>query len=115
MFCQVGGNAVSTGRVSVRSFKMTGNAAGTRGVVGGKERDVTMMLEEMFGHKPRHNACDWLMGMSVGVAVGMMGALLVQSSGGGKVKRTAHKMAKDAEHAVAQLDKMVTDFTEHKK
>jgi hypothetical protein len=114
MFCQAGGNAVSTGRVSVRSFKMTGNAAGTRGVVGGKERDVTMMLEEMFGHKPHHNACDWLMGMSVGVAVGMMGALLVQS-GGGKVKRTAHKMTKGAEHAVAQLDKMVTDFTEHKK
>jgi gas vesicle protein len=73
-----------------------------------------MMLEELFGHKPRHNTCDWLMGMFVGVAVGMAGALLVQSNGC-KMKRTAHKMAKGAEHAVAQLDKMVNDFAEHKK
>jgi gas vesicle protein len=74
------------------------------------------MLEELFGHKPRHNACDWLMGMAVGVAVGMAGALLMQNGGSGcNMKRTAHKMAKGAEHAVEQLDKMVTDFTEHRK
>jgi hypothetical protein len=95
---------------------MTDSAAGARGVAPRKERDVTMILEEMFGRKPRHNGCDWLMGMLVGVAVGMAGALLLQNGGSGcNMKRTAHKMAKGAEHAVEQLDKMVTDFTEHRK
>jgi gas vesicle protein len=73
-----------------------------------------MMLEELFARKPRHNASDWLMGMFVGVAVGAMGALLVKGSGC-NMKRTAHKMAKGAEHAVDELDKMVTDFVERKK
>jgi gas vesicle protein len=73
-----------------------------------------MLLEDLFARKPRHCASDWLMGMVVGVAVGAMGAMWMQSKGC-KMKRTAQKMAKGAEQAVAELDKMLTDFVEHKK
>ena len=31
-----------------------------------------------------------------------------------QLRRTARKIAKGAEHAVSQLDKMVGDFVEHK-
>ena len=42
-----------------------------------------------------------LLGMAAGAALGQM-------------RRTARKLAKGAEHAVSQLDKMVDDFVERR-
>ena len=44
----------------------------------------------------------------VGMAVGTMAATQNQR----QVKRTARKLAKGAEHAICQLDKMVDNFVE---
>ena len=49
-----------------------------------------------------------LVGMAAGAAVGTMAATQNQR----QVKRTARKLAKGAEHAICQLDKMVDNFVE---
>lgn len=49
-----------------------------------------------------------LVGMAAGAALGAVGATQNQR----QVKRTARKLAKGAEHAICQLDKMVDNFVE---
>lgn len=52
-----------------------------------------------------------LIGMAAGAALGAAGVMATNTS---QRQRTARKIAKGAEHAVSQLDKMVGDFVEHK-
>ena len=52
-------------------------------------------------------------GMAAGAALGAAGVMATNTSQR-QMRRTARKIAKGAEHAVSQLDKMVGDFVEHK-
>lgn len=52
-----------------------------------------------------------LVGMAAGAALGAAG-VMAASQNQRQVKRTARKLAKGAEHAICQLDQMVTDFVE---
>ena len=52
-----------------------------------------------------------LIGMAA--ALGAAGVMATNTSQR-QMRRTARKIAKGAEHAVSQLDKMVGDFVEHK-
>ena len=54
-----------------------------------------------------------LLGMAAGAALGAAG-MMAMNQNPRKVKRTARKLAKGAEHAVTQLDDMVSDFVERK-
>ena len=54
-----------------------------------------------------------LIGMAAGAALGAAGVMATNTSQR-QMRRTARKIAKGAEHAVSQLDKMVGDFVEHK-
>lgn len=73
-----------------------------------------MMMDMLFDRRPPHNAADMLMGMAAGAAIGAAGAMLAGQNQR-QMKRTAHKMAKGAEHAVMKLDKMVSDFVDEHK
>ena len=53
-----------------------------------------------------------LIGMAAGAALGA--AVMATNTSQRQMRRTARKIAKGAEHAVSQLDKMVGDFVEHK-
>ena len=52
-----------------------------------------------------------LLGVAAGAALGMAGTMMVTQNQR-QVKRTARKLAKGAEHAICQLDKMVDNFVE---
>lgn len=52
-----------------------------------------------------------ILGMAAGAALGAVG-VMAASQNQRQLKRTARKMAKGAEHAVMQLDKMVGDFVQ---
>ncbi len=54
-----------------------------------------------------------LLGMAAGAALGAVGTMAMTQNQR-QVKRTARKLAKGAEHAMSQLDTMVTDFVERK-
>ena len=54
-----------------------------------------------------------LLGMAAGAALGAVG-VMAATQNQRQLRRTARKIAKGAEHAVSQLDKMVGDFVEHK-
>ena len=54
-----------------------------------------------------------LLGMAAGAARGAVGTMAMAQTPR-QVKRTARKLAKGAEHAVTQLDDMVSDFVERK-
>lgn len=54
-----------------------------------------------------------LVGMAAGAALGAVG-VMVAGQDQRQLKRTVRKMAKGAEHAVMQLDKMVGDFVDQK-
>lgn len=54
-----------------------------------------------------------LLGMAAGAALGAAG-MMAMNQNPRRVKRTARKLAKGAEHAVTQLDDMVSDFVERK-
>ena len=54
-----------------------------------------------------------LLGMAAGAALGMAG-MAAMNQNPRQVKRTARKLAQGAEHAVTQLDEMVSDFVERK-
>lgn len=51
--------------------------------------------------------------MAAGAALGAAGVMATNASQR-QMRRTARKIAKGAEHAVSQLDKMVGDFVERK-
>lgn len=73
-----------------------------------------MITDLLFDRRPEHHASDMLLGMAAGAAIGAAGAMLA-SQNQCQMKRTAHKMAKGAEHAVMKLDKMVSDFVDEHK
>ena len=52
-----------------------------------------------------------LLGMAAGAALGAVGTMAMAQNQR-QVKRTARKLAKGAEHAFCQLDKMVDNFVE---
>ena len=52
-----------------------------------------------------------LLGMAAGAALGAVG-VMAATQNQRQVKRTARKLAKGAEHAICQLDKMVDNFVE---
>lgn len=52
-----------------------------------------------------------ILGMAAGAALGAVG-VIAAGQNQRQLKRTARKMAKGAEHAMMQLDKMVGDFVE---
>jgi len=52
-----------------------------------------------------------LLGMAAGAALGAVGTMAMAQNQR-QVKRTARKLAKGAEHAICQLDKMVDNFVE---
>lgn len=54
-----------------------------------------------------------LLGMAAGAALGAVGTMAMTQNQR-QVKRNVRKLAKGAEHAVTQLDKMVGDFVERK-
>ena len=54
-----------------------------------------------------------LLGMAAGAALGAAGVMATNTSER-QMRRTARKLAKGAEHAVSQLDKMVDDFVERR-
>ena len=54
-----------------------------------------------------------LLGIAAGAALGAVGTMAMTQNQR-QMKRTARKLAKGAEHAVAQLDQMVGDFVERK-
>lgn len=63
----------------------------------------------------RHEQSNQINGLLVGMAAGAaLGAVGVMAAGQNQrdIKRAARKMAKGAEHAVMQLDRMVGDFVE---
>ena len=62
---------------------------------------------------PVSSAAPMLLGMAAGAALGAAGALAATQEQR-QMKRTARKLVKGAEHAVAQLDQMVGDFVERK-
>ena len=49
-----------------------------------------------------------------GLLLGMAAGAAAMNQNPRQVKRTARKLAKGAEHAVTQLDDMVSDFVERK-
>lgn len=51
--------------------------------------------------------------MAAGAALGAAGVMATNASQR-QMRRTARKIAKGAEHAVSQLDKMVDDFVERR-
>ena len=53
-----------------------------------------------------------LIGMAAGAALGA--GVMATNTSQRQMRRTARKIAKGAEHAVSQLDKMVGDFVERK-
>ena len=53
-----------------------------------------------------------LVGMAAGAALGAVGTMAATQNQR-QVKRTARKLAKGAEHAICQLDKMVDNFEQH--
>lgn len=73
-----------------------------------------MIMDMLFDHRPSHSASDMLLGMAAGAAIGVAGTMLAGQNQR-QMKRTAHKMAKGAEHAVMKLDKMVSDFVDDHK
>ena len=54
-----------------------------------------------------------LLGMAAGAALGAVGTMAMAQNQR-QVKRTARKLAKGAEHAICQLDKMVDNFVERR-
>ena len=62
-------------------------------------------------HDPHSTTAPLLMGMAAGAALGAAGMAAV-SQNQRQVRRTARKLAKGAEHAICQLDQLVTDFVE---
>ena len=54
-----------------------------------------------------------LLGMAAGAALGAA-SVVAMNQNPRQVKRTARKLAKGAEHAVTQLDEMVSGFVERK-
>ena len=52
-----------------------------------------------------------LLGMAAGAALGAAGALAVTQDQR-RIRRTARKLAKGAEHALCQLDQLMDDFVE---
>ena len=54
-----------------------------------------------------------LLGMAAGDSLGADGFMATNTSQR-QIRRTARKLAKGAEHAVSQLDKMVDDFVERR-
>ena len=54
-----------------------------------------------------------LLGRAAGAALGLAG-MAAMNQNPRQVQRTARKLAKGAEHAVTQLDEMVSDFVERK-
>lgn len=73
-----------------------------------------MMMDMLFDRRPAHHASDLLIGMAAGAAIGAAGMMMAEQNQR-QMKRTAHKMAKGAEHAVMKLDKMVSDFVDEHK
>ena len=63
-------------------------------------------------HRQSSSSGLWL-GMAAGAALGAAGAMAMNQNPR-QVKRTARKLAKGAEHAVTQLDELVTEFVEKK-
>ena len=63
-------------------------------------------------HRQPSSSGLWL-GMAAGAALGAAGAVALNQNPR-QVKRTARKLAKGAEHAMTQLDEMVTDLVEKK-
>lgn len=63
--------------------------------------------------KERQNgqAAGLLMGMAAGAALGAVG-MMAAAQDQRRMRRTARKVARGAEHAVMQLDQMVGDFVE---
>ena len=80
-------------------------ASGRRAVLSRTGRNFTMK---------EHQTSNLLLGMAAGAALGAAGMMAV-SQNPRKVKRAARKMAKGAEQAVMQLDKMVTGFMDEHK
>lgn len=64
------------------------------------------------GHR-QSSGSGLLLGMAAGAALGAAG-MMAMNQNPRQVKRTARKLAKGAEHAVTQLDDMVSDFVERK-
>ena len=58
-------------------------------------------------------AAPLFLGMAAGAALGAAGVVAANTSQR-QMRRTARKLAKGAEHAVSQLDKMVGDFVERR-
>ena len=54
-----------------------------------------------------------LLGMAAGAVLGAAGVMATNTRQR-QMRRTARKLAKGAEHAVSQLDKMVDDFVERR-
>lgn len=54
-----------------------------------------------------------LLGMAAGAALGAVG-VMAAGQNQRQLKRAVRKIAKGAEHAVMQMDKMVGDFVEQK-
>ena len=53
-------------------------------------------------------------GLLLGMAAGAAPSAVAMNQNPRQVKRTARKLAKGAEHAVTQLDEMVSGFVERK-
>ena len=53
-------------------------------------------------------------GLLLGMAAGAAASVVAMNQNPRQVKRTARKLAKGAEHAVTQLDEMVSGFVERK-
>ena len=66
-----------------------------------------------YEHNRQNTTGGLLLGMAAGAALGAVGTMAM-SQNQRQVKRTARKLAKGAEHAMSQLDEMVTDFVERK-
>lgn len=63
-------------------------------------------------HRQNANSGLWL-GMAAGAALGAA-SVVAMNQNPRQVRRTARKLAKGAEHAMTQLDEMVTDLVERK-
>lgn len=64
-------------------------------------------------HEHASAAAPLLLGMTAGAALGAAGMVAMNTSQR-QMRRTARKLAKGAEHAVGQLDKLVGDFVERR-
>lgn len=74
----------------------------------GKKGEIFMKTD----HRQNTNSGLWL-GMAAGAALGAA-SVVAMNQNPRQVKRTARKLAKGAEHAMTQLDEMVTDLVERK-